>query len=153
MKNICQNRKAHHDYAVLEKLECGISLTGTEVKSCRAGGMSLNQAYVLFDEKCNATLVECNIAAYAMGNINNHAPTRKRQLLLHKKELRRLKRSVEAKGLTVIPLDAYFNDRGKVKLTIGLCRGKNVHDKRDSLREETANRETERAVRAARNRK
>ena len=150
MKNICQNKKAHHDYMVLEKLECGIALTGTEVKSCRDGGMSLAQSYVSIDDKLNATLVACNIAPYAMGNINNHNPTRGRRLLLHRKELARLRRSIEAKGLTVVPLEAYFNDRGKVKLSIGLCRGKNVHDKRDTMKERIADREAQRAVRATR---
>ena len=146
MKNICQNKKAFHDYTILEKIQCGIALTGTEVKSCRAGQMTLTQAYIRFDQKGNAKLTGANIAPYAMGNINNHSATRERQLLLHKRELARLKRSVEAKGLTVVPLSAYFTDKGKIKLDIGLARGKNVHDKRDALKEQIDRRETERAV-------
>lgn len=150
MKNICQNKKAHHDFTVLEKLQAGISLTGTEVKSCRAGSMSLAQSYVLIDARGNAQLVGCNIAPYAMGSYNNHTPTRQRQLLLHKREITRLKRATEAKGLTIIPLEAYFDDKGHIKLELGLCRGKNVRDKRDDLRKQIDDRETERTVKAIR---
>lgn len=146
MKNICQNKKAYHDYLVLEKFQAGISLTGTEVKSCRNAGMSLTQAYVAIDAKGNAQLIGSNIAPYAMGSYNNHVPTRQRQLLLHKKELRKLKRSTEAKGLTLVPLEAYFDPRGHIKLDIGLCRGKNVHDKRDAMKEQMDKRETQRAM-------
>lgn len=150
MKNICQNKKAFHDYSILEKIQAGLSLTGTEVKSCRAGGMALSQAYIRFDAKGNARLTGANIAPYAMGNINNHEPMRERQLLLHKRELARLKRAVEAKGLTVVPLSAYFTDRGKIKLDIGLARGKNAADKRDSLKAQIDRRETERVLKGAR---
>lgn len=148
MKLICQNKRAYHDYLVLEKLEAGIALTGTEVKSCRANGMSLAQAYIAVDTAGNAKLIGCNIAPYAMGSYNNHVPTRERQLLLHKREIARLKRSTEAKGLTIIPLDSYFNPKGNIKLTIGICRGKNVHDKRDSLKADMDRRETERVIKS-----
>ncbi len=146
MKNICQNKRAYHDYLVLEKLQAGISLTGTEVKSCRNSGMTLSQSYVMVDTKGNAQLIGANIAPYAMGSYNNHNPTRQRQLLLHKKEIRKLKRSTEAKGLTIIPLEAYFDDKGHIKVDIGLCRGKNLHDKRDALKEQIDKRETDRAM-------
>lgn len=147
MKLICQNKRAYHDYTVLEKIQAGIALTGTEVKSCRAGSMSLAQAYVHFEPNV-AKLINANIATYAMGSYNNHVPTRQRQLLLHKVEIRRLKRSVEAKGLTVIPLQAYFDDKGHVKLDLGLCRGKNVQDKREDLKEKIDRRETDRLVKS-----
>ena len=147
MKLICQNKRAYHDYAVLEKIQAGIALTGTEVKSCRGGTMSLAQSYVHFDPNA-AKLVNANIATYAMGSYNNHVPTRQRQLLLHKVEIRRLKRAVEAKGLTVIPLQAYFDDKGHVKLDLGLCRGKNVQDKREDLKEKIDRRETDRLVKS-----
>ena len=147
MKLICQNKRAYHDYAVLEKIQAGIALTGTEVKSCRAGSMSLAQAYVHFEPNA-AKLVNANIATYAMGSYNNHVPTRQRQLLLHKVEIRRLKRSVEAKGLTVIPLQAYFDDKGHVKLDLGLCRGKHAQDKREDLKEKIDRRETDRLVKS-----
>ncbi len=150
MKNITQNRRAHFDYQVLEKLQAGIALTGTEVKSCRGGAMTLSQSYIKIDAKGNAKLIGCNIAPYAMGSYNNHVPTRERQLLLHKKELAKLKRSTEAKGLTIVPLDSYFDDRGHIKLTIGICRGKNVHDKRESIKEEIDRREMDREVKSRR---
>ena len=147
MKLICQNKRAYHDYTVLEKIQAGIALTGTEVMSCRAGSMSLAQAYVHFEPRV-AKLINANIATYAMGSYNNHVPTRQRQLLLHKVEIRRLKRAVEAKGLTVIPLQAYFDDKGHVKLDLGLCRGKNVQDKREDLKEKIDRRETDRLVKS-----
>ena len=150
MKNICQNKRAYHDYQVLEKLQVGISLTGTEVKSCRNGGMSLAQSYVAIDGKGNAQLIGCNIAPYAMGSYNNHAPLRHRQLLLHKKEIRKLKRSTEAKGLTIIPIEAYFDNRGRIKLDIGICRAKNQQDKRESMREQMDKREAARAMKGGR---
>ncbi len=149
MKLICQNKRASHDYAVLEKIQAGIALTGTEVKSCRAGSMSLAQAYVHFESKV-AKLINANIATYAMGSYNNHVPTRQRQLLLHKVEIRRLKRAVEAKGLTVIPLQAYFDDNGHVKLDLGLCRGKHAQDKREDFKEKIDRRETDRLVKSKR---
>ena len=149
MKLICQNRKAHHDYTVLEKMEAGISLTGTEVKSCRAGAISLGEAYISIDAKGNAKLIGCNISQYAQGSYNNHQPKRERQLLLHKKEIAKIKRSTEAKGLTAVPLDAHFTPRGIIKLTIGICRGKNVHDKRETLKADFDRRETDRAMKNA----
>ena len=112
--------------------------------------MSLSEAYVIIDQRGNAQLIGCNIAPYAMGSYNNHPPLRQRQLLLHKKELRKLKRAVEAKGLTIVPLEAYFDSRGYIKLNIGLCRGKNLHDKRDSMKEQMARREASRAMKGIR---
>ena len=149
MKLICQNRKAHHDYTVLEKLEAGIALTGTEVKSCRAGSISLAESYIAIDAAGNAKLIGCNISPYAQGSYNNHQPKRERQLLLHKKEIAKIKRSTEAKGLTTVPLDAHFTPKGKIKLTIGICRGRNVHDKRESLKADFDRRETDRAIKNA----
>lgn len=150
MKNICQNKKAHHDYTVLDKLQAGIALTGTEVKSCRCGGMSLSESYIGIDKDGNAKLIGCHIAPYEMGSYNNHAPKRERQLLLHKREIQRIKRSTEAKGLTAVPLEAYFTDRGRIKLTIGICRGRNVHDKRDVMKREIDRRDMDRAMKSTR---
>ena len=146
MKNITQNKKARHDYAVLDSLESGIELLGTEVKSCRAGGASLVDSYAKV-ERGEMLLIGAHIAPYAQGNRNNHAPRRNRRLLLHKKEILRLQKAIEAKGLTLIPLSMYFNARGKVKLQLGLCRGKNVGDKRESLKKDQAEREMRRAMR------
>ncbi len=145
MKNIAQNKKARHDYAVLESFEAGIELTGTEVKSCRAGGVSLVDSYAKV-ENGEMFLLGAHIAPYLQGNRNNHAPRRNRRLLLHKREISRLKKNIEAKGLTLVPLSVYFNDRGMVKVQLGLCRGKNVHDKRESLKKNQDEREIRRAM-------
>ncbi|MFA6929750.1 MAG: SsrA-binding protein SmpB [Lentisphaeria bacterium] len=145
MKNIAQNKKARHDYAVLESFEAGIELTGTEVKSCRIGGVSLVDSYAKV-ENGELMLLGAHIAPYVQGNRNNHAPRRDRRLLVHKKEIVRLKKNIEAKGLTVVPLAFYFNDRGRVKVQLGLCRGKNVHDKRESLKKSQDEREIRRVL-------
>ncbi|NLZ63953.1 MAG: SsrA-binding protein SmpB [Lentisphaerae bacterium] len=145
-KNITQNRKARHDYAVLEEIEAGIELLGTEVKSCRAGGMSLSDSYARVIDG-ELFLIGANIAPYEQGNRNNHLPRRDRRLLLHKRQIVRLKRSTEAKGLTLIPLSVYFNERGRIKVSLALCRGKNVHDKRESLKERDDKKEMARALR------
>ncbi|HQC53276.1 MAG TPA: SsrA-binding protein SmpB [Lentisphaeria bacterium] len=149
MKMISQNKKARHDYIVLEKFEAGIALTGTEVKSCRAGGVSLVDAYASIQDG-NLQLTGVHIAPYEQGNRNNHEPRRLRRLLMHKREITRLKKSVEAKGLTLVPLSFYFNDKGKVKVELGLCRGKNVRDKRDDLKKREADRDIRRALTAKR---
>ena len=133
-KNIAQNKKARHDYAVLDTLEAGIALTGTEVKSCRAGGVSLVDSYATIREG-NLILLGTHIAPYAFGNRENHEERRNRRLLVHKKEILRLKKSIEQKGLTLIPLAFYFNSHGRVKVSIGICRGKNAGDKREALKE------------------
>ena len=145
MKNIAQNKKARHDYAVLDSFEAGIELTGTEVKSCRAGGVSLVDSYAKV-ENGEMFLLGAHIAPYLQGNRNNHAPRRNRRLLLHKREMVRLKKNIEAKGLTLVPLAVYFNDRGMVKVQLGLCRGKNVHDKRETLKKSQDEREIRRAL-------
>ncbi len=145
-KILTQNKKARHDYAVLENIEAGIELTGTEVKSCRAGGMSLSDAYARVD-KGQMFLIGAHIAAYDQGNRSNHQPRRDRRLLLHKRQIISLKRSIEAKGLTLIPLSVYFNERGRIKVDLGLCRGKNVHDKRENIKERDDKREMARAMR------
>jgi len=126
------NRKAWHDYTVLDKLECGIELTGTEVKVVRHGEASLSGAYgaVLGGE-----LFVCgmHIPVYAFGNRFNHDPKRNRKLLVHAKEVEELRMKSEAKGLTLIPLRLYLK-KGFIKLELGVCRGKALHDKRDALK-------------------
>ena len=149
MKTISQNKKARHDYVVLEKFEAGIALTGTEVKSCRAGGVSLVDAYASIYEG-NMQLTGVHIAPYEQGKRNNHEARRPRRLLMHKREILRLKKSIEAKGLTLVPLAFYFNDQGKVKVEMGLCRGKNVHDKRDALKKREDDLDMRRALTAKR---
>ena len=137
-----ENRRARHDYTVLETIECGIVLSGTEVKSCRTGGVSLAGAYgaVLGDE---LWLVGADVAVYKFGNRFNHKPKDSRKLLVHAKEVRELKLKTEAKGLTLIPLKLYLK-HGRVKLELGVCRGKAQHDKRETLKKKAIARDLER---------
>ncbi len=139
-----ENRRARHDYTVLETIECGVVLSGTEVKSVRHGEVSLSGAYaaVLKDE---LWLVGADIAAYRFGNRFNHEPKSMRKLLVHAKEVRELKLKSEAKGLTLIPLKVYLA-RGRIKLALGVCRGKALHDKRDALKKKALKRDLERGV-------
>ena len=137
-----ENRKARHDYTVLETIECGIVLTGTEVKSVRHAEVSLSGAYgaVL---KGELWLVGADIAAYRFGNRFNHEPKSMRKLLVHAKEVRDLQLKTEAKGLTLIPLKMYLKN-GRIKLDLGVCRGKQLHDKRDALKQKAMRRDLER---------
>lgn len=137
-----ENRKARHDYTVLETIECGIVLTGTEVKSVRHGSVSLAGAYaaVLGNE---LWLLGCDIAAYRFGNRFNHEPKSQRKLLVHAKEVAALRLKTEAKGLTLIPLKVFLK-QGRIKVDLGVCRGKALHDKRESLREKAVRRDLER---------
>ena len=137
-----ENRKARHDYTVLETIECGIVLTGTEVKSVRHGEVSLSGSYgaVL---KGELWLVGADIAAYRFGNRFNHEPKSMRKLLVHAKELRDLQLKTEAKGLTLIPLKVFLKN-GRVKVDLGVCRGKQLHDKRDALKKKAMRRDLER---------
>ena len=137
-----ENRKARHDYTVLETIECGIVLTGTEVKSVRHGEISLSGSYgaVL---KGELWLVGADIAAYKFGNRFNHEPKSRRKLLAHAREIRDLRMKSEAKGLTLIPLSVYLKN-SRVKLEIGLCKGKKLYDKRESDAKRTAQRDMDR---------
>ncbi len=129
---LTENRKARHDYTVLETLECGIVLSGTEVKSVRNGGVSLSGAYAAV-LKGELWLVGADIATYEHGNRFNHDPKRNRKLLVHAKEVRELKMKSEAKGLTLVPLKLFLS-HGRIKLELGVCRGKALHDKREALK-------------------
>ena len=137
-----ENRKARHDYTVLETIECGIVLSGTEVKSVRHGEVSLAGAYgaVL---KGELWLLGADIAAYKFGNRFNHEPKSRRKLLVHAKEIRELQLKTEAKGLTLVPLKVYLK-HGKIKVDLGVCRGKQLHDKRDALKKKDLRRDLER---------
>lgn len=139
---LAENRKARHDYTVLETIECGIQLSGTEVKSVRHGGVSLAGSYgaVLGGE---LWLVGADISAYEFGNRFNHDPKRNRKLLVHAKEILALKMKTEAKGLTLVPLK-FFLKRGRIKVDLGVCRGKALHDKRDALKQKAMRRDLER---------
>ena len=143
-KMIAQNRKAHHDYFIEETIECGIVLTGTEVKSLRAGKVNLRESYAVVK---NGEVFVCgmHISPYEHGNIFNKEPLRDRKLLLHKKEIRRLIGYVSQKGLTLVPVDLYFI-RGKAKLLLGVARGKKLYDKRDDMAARETSREIDRRL-------
>jgi len=144
-KLVVQNRRAHHDYFILEKIEAGIELRGTEVKSLRAGGMTLKDSYAEVRDG-EMYLVGSHISPYEKGNIYNHDPERARRLLLHKREIVKLGAKVAEKGLTLVPLRVYFKE-GRAKVELGLCRGKHTVDKRDTIREREVLREADRAMR------
>lgn len=132
MKTLAENRKARHDYQILETFEAGIALTGTEVKSCRARNISPADAYARV-ENGEIWLEGVHIAQYEGGNRANHDPRRPRKLLLHKREIRRLAQALDARGLALVPLKFYLS-HGRVKVQLGLGRGKKQHDKRDTMR-------------------
>ena len=138
-----ENRRARHDYAVLETIECGIVLSGTEVKSVRRGGVSLAGSYAAV-LKNELWLVGADISAYEFGNRFNHNPKRDRKLLVHEKEIHELRMKSEAKGLTLVPLKLFLK-HGRVKVELGVCRGKALHDKREALKKKDLRREQERA--------
>ncbi len=129
----------------MEKFEAGIALVGTEVKSIREGKVKISEAYCNIDDQLQMDLLELEISQYTFGNIHNHAPRRKRKLLMHKREIIRLHSKVKEKGLTLIPLSMYFKN-GTVKVEIALCRGKKLHDKRASLKDKDAKLEIDRAM-------
>ena len=137
-----ENRKARHDYTVLDSLECGIVLSGTEVKSVRRGGVSLAGSYAAV-LKNELWLVGADISAYEFGNRFNHNPKRDRKLLVHAKEIRELRMKSEAKGLTLVPLKLFLK-HGRIKVDLGVCRGKALHDKRDALKNKAMRRDLER---------
>ncbi len=145
---IARNKRASHDYEILETWEAGVVLTGTEVKALRDGRAQITDAYGIVKDG-EVWLLNAHIAPYDRGNIYNHAPTRTRKLLLHQKEIRHLIGAVERKGLTLVALDLYFK-HGRAKLKLGLGRGKKLHDKRADLKERDDAREVQRALRSTR---
>jgi SsrA-binding protein len=145
-KILAENRKAFHDYHIMDRYEAGIELKGTEVKSCRARQISLNDAYAMV-EKDEVFLLNANIAVYEHGNRFNHPPVRERKLLLHKREIRKLILTTREKGNTIIPLKVYLKN-GKVKVEIATAKGKTFGDKRESLKKKESDREMKRAVSA-----
>jgi len=144
-RTISTNRKARHDYEILDQLECGIALTGSEVKSLRDGKVSLEEAYARISGN-ELWLVGCDIATYPQASLLNHEPRRNRKLLLHRREMRKFAEQAGHKGLTLVPLSIYFT-RGIVKVKVAIGRGKKEHDKRESLKKNEAKREIERAMR------
>lgn len=140
--NIATNRKALHDYFVEDTIEAGIMLQGTEVKAIRAKGASLDGSYALVEDG-EAWLIGCNIDEYSHGNIHNHNPKRRRKLLLKKREISGFLAKAKIKGHTLVPLKMYFKD-GRVKVELAVCKGKQLHDKRQSLKEKDAERDMRR---------
>lgn len=147
-KLIASNKKAFHDYHVLDKVEAGLQLTGTEVKSLRDGAANLKDAYVTF-KNGEAFLFGAHISPYSHGNRENHDPDRTRKLLLHRREIEKLEVQVTEKGLTVVPLRLYFKG-GRVKAEIGVVRGKKLYDKRETEKTREADREAAAAMKARR---
>jgi SsrA-binding protein len=143
---VAENRKARHRFEVLDTLECGMQLTGSEVKSLRDGKLSLDEAYARVKEG-EAWLVGADIAEYPQATLWNHIPKRPRKLLLKREELRKFAAKAHEKGLTLVPLKVYFNPRGIAKVLLGLCKGKKLHDKRETLKKADSQREIARAMR------
>jgi SsrA-binding protein len=143
-KTVAVNRRARHEYAVEETLEAGIALTGTEIKSIRAGRVNLAEAYARI-ERGEAWLIGAHIAPYEQGNRNNHEPTRTRKLLLHRDQISELIGRTQAKGFTLVPLKLYIRN-GMAKLEIGVAKGKKAYDKRRTIAERDARRELERST-------
>ncbi len=142
MKLVANNKKAYHDYFIEEKIECGIALHGTEVKSLRMGKCSIKEAFIRI-ENGEVFAYGMHISPYEKGNIFNKDPLRIKKLLLHKQEINKLLGKIKEKGYTLVPLQVYFS-RGKAKVEIGLARGKKLYDKRDDIAKKDQRRETER---------
>lgn len=138
-----RNRSAFHDYFIEDRYEAGMVLLGTEVKSIRAGKVSFNDSFCLLHQG-EIWLKSLHIAEYSHGNLNNHDPLRDRKLLLQKREIRKIETKLKEKGFTLVPLRIFFNERHKLKVEIGLAKGKKHFDKRDTLRKKDAEREMKR---------
>jgi len=146
IKIVARNRKARHDYEILETVEAGLVLLGSEIKSIRAGKVNIAEGFVQFDAS-GVWLLNVHIATYDEAGVFGHEPLRPRRLLLHKKEIARLATRAQEKGITLVPLQLYLK-RSRAKIEIGLARGKKLYDKRESIKERDANREMKRALKA-----
>lgn len=149
IKLAANNKKAYHDYFVEETYEAGIELTGTEIKSVRAGKVSIKESFVKI-KAGQAMVYGMNISPYEQGNRFNVEPTRTRRLLLHKQEIRKLDQALALDGMTLIPLRMYINEDGRAKLEIGLCKGKKNYDKRESIAKRDSKRDIERRMKSQR---
>lgn len=144
IKVVCQNKKARYDYEIIEVIEAGMVLLGTEVKSLRQGRANLKDSYARIKDG-ELFLMQCHISPYTHAYYDNHEPDRVRKLLVHKREIKRLQGKTQEKGLTLVPLKIYFKD-GKAKVELALARGKRSYDKRETLKRKTEERELERAI-------
>ena len=145
-KIVATNRKAYHDYHILDKYETGIELLGSEVKSLREGNANLKEGYIVI-RKEQAWVLGIHISPYSHTGFEGHEPVRERRLLLHKREIRKIKIALEQKGLTAVPLKIYYNTNGWAKLEIGIAKGKKIYDKKKAIRERDIQREAERELR------
>lgn len=150
MKIITVNRKAFHDYEILDKLEAGMVLTGSEVKSIREGRVNLKDSYVDI-RNGEAFLINSHISQYPNAIHNNHEPERERKLLLHKREIKKLEQKVKNKGVSIIPLKMYFNLKGYIKLEIGIAKGKRAYEKRQKIKERDIIRDMDRELKRFKN--
>jgi SsrA-binding protein len=144
-ETIALNRKARHNYTITDTFEAGLVLTGTEIKSVRAGNVNLSDAYARI-ERGEAWLLNSHIAPFEQGNRYNHEPRRDRKLLLHRAEIDQLMGKAAAKGLTVVPLRLYITEKGRAKVELGLARGKQLHDRRRDIADRQSKRDVEREV-------
>lgn len=147
MKIVAQNKKAYHDYFILDTYEAGIELQGTEIKSIRKGSINLKDSFIRIRND-EAFIDNMHIAPYEQGNRFNHEPLRQRKLLLHKKEIKKLQKELKENGLTIVPTKLYFNT-SKLKVEIALARGKKLYDKRQDLKEKDSKRDIEKALKNA----
>jgi SsrA-binding protein len=147
VRTIATNRRARHDYTIESTQEAGLVLTGTEVKSLREGRASLAQSFVSVSKQGELWLENANIPEYLDGTWTNHAPRRKRKLLMHRRQINKLAQAVQAKGEALVPLSLYFNEDGRVKLEVALAKGKREYDKRAALKEAEDKRAMQRAMR------
>ncbi|MBK7641853.1 MAG: SsrA-binding protein SmpB [Planctomycetes bacterium] len=148
LRRIADNRKARFEYEILEELECGVELTGTEVKSLRNGQCSLQEAFGLIKNH-QLWLIHATIPEYTQGNVHNHVPARDRRLLAHRREIEGWFQKVREKGMTLVPLAIYFKE-ARIKVLMGLCRGKKMYDKRAATKEREDKREIDRAMKRGR---
>ena len=144
-KTVAENRKARHNYEVLDTLECGIMLVGSEVKSLRAGQVSLDEAYARVD-KDEVWLIGCDIQEYRYSHQLNHVPKRRRKLLMHRREIQKFANQAYEKNLTLVPLKMYFKG-GRAKVLLGICKGKKLYDKRETMKKKDMQRDIDRAMR------
>lgn len=147
---VANNKKARHDYFIDEVYEVGIVLTGTEIKSIRAGRVSIKESFCKIDRKGELYIHGMHISPYEQGNRFNVGPLRSRKLLMHKREISKLIGKLKVTGLTLVPLNVYLNEDGRCKLEIGLARGKKLYDKRDTIAKKDADRKIDRAIKARR---
>ncbi len=147
IKTVAQNKKAYHEYFIDDKIEAGMVLSGPEVKSLRAGRVNLKDGYCNIDSRGEVMMYNVHISPYSFATHNPNEPLRVRKLLLNRREINRLVGKIREKGLALIPLKIYFNDRGRAKVELGLARGKKLYDKRASLKERQSRREVQRELR------